>query len=306
MQRLYRLCLAILISIGVSSAARAGAETAYLSILTGPASGTYYDLGSDVSRLLFPQIDLEVIETLQPLHSLMSLSVPSDFQLAIVQIDALQSELGEALGADRVRLVMPLHLEEVHLLAGPDIKSPSDLNGKRVSVGIHGSGTNITADALLDRLGINPARKLYLREWRALMALDKGEIDAMFYVIGAPARFLAANVAELGGAHLVPIELAVDDPSYPALEIPPRTYRWQEESVRTVGVRAWLISSDLSLDDPDCEQVGRLVLAIRDNLDLLRQSGHEKWKQVELEERDLRSHPRVSECVLRALDSPAP
>lgn len=301
MRVLDRFLMVLVSCFALSTGVLAQAPSSYISILTGPSGGTYFEFGTDIKKLVFPEIDLEVLETYQSTNNIMSLSEPSDFQLAIVQQDILESDLARKLGGENIGLVMPLYLEEVHLLAGPSISSVSDLDGKKVAVGIHGSGTNFTAEAVLEKLGIVPERKLYLREWRALTALQQGAVDAMFYVVGAPAKFLNENVEEGRGIRLVPIALGAESPVYAPVQIPAGTYGWQADSVDTIAVGAWLVAPKLTMTNPDCTAIGMVALALRDNLEQLQVKGHSKWNQVVFDEQALRAHPRVSECVVKVL-----
>src|SRR5205814_6760944 len=54
----------------------------------------------------------------------------------------------------RLAYIAKLYNEEMHILAGPGIKSIQDLNGKRVNLSDIGSGTQFSTRLILELLGI--------------------------------------------------------------------------------------------------------------------------------------------------------
>jgi TRAP transporter TAXI family solute receptor len=104
----------------------------------------------------------------------------------------------------RVSYIAKLFNVEFHLLARDNIKSVADLAGKKVSFGVEGSGTSITAAAVFDALKIG-VQRVNLDFDLALQQLKAGEIDAIADVSGKP----ASNISQLradDGLHLVPVE----------------------------------------------------------------------------------------------------
>ena len=84
-----------------------------------------------------------------------ALAFRPDARLGIVPSDTLdflatfQSDPELRRRAERLRVVGPLHAEEVHVLARPGIATLADLGGKRVAVGAPDSSTLVTATLLL-------------------------------------------------------------------------------------------------------------------------------------------------------------
>jgi uncharacterized protein len=89
--------------------------------------------------------------------------------------------------AAKLAAVYPLYREEVHILGDLSLKTLQDLDGKRVAIGPERSGTYLTAKTIFFQTGIKPSQEVFLGGKQALESLRKGEIDAMFYVAGAPA-----------------------------------------------------------------------------------------------------------------------
>lgn len=275
------------------------AET--MSILTAEEEGTYYQIGKDIQKMVYPDIDLEIVASQGSLTNIMFLGGDSDYELALVQQDVLASTPGEFLSSGQLKIVLPLYREEVHLLTHSGINQISDLKNKKVSVGINGSGTYITARNLLKRVGVEP-KKVYLREWRALEALVKDDIDALFYVIGYPASLFEKGIERKDNLHLIPIILEDNKMFLPAL-IPEETYEWQSKAVKTVSVLSVLVTRQYEIDDPKCTQIGYLVKMIQKNLNKLREKGHEKWKNIEVSAALLKAQDNISPCSLKAFDN---
>jgi uncharacterized protein len=87
--------------------------------------------------------------------------------------------------AQRIRYVTKLYNEEVHILAGKDVRRLFDLYGKKVNVDVAGCGTAITASTLFDALGL----KVETTNFDQALAVEKvknGEIAATVFVDGKP------------------------------------------------------------------------------------------------------------------------
>ena len=295
---------------------------AELSLMTGREAGTYYQIGRDLKTLAGRhRIDLAVIPSAGSLENLFKVYEYPSIQLGLTQFDtlslmAIQSALGETADArelhgvvDSLQLVLPLYPEEVHVLTlAPEIKQLTDLNGKKVAMGDAVSGTYGTAAILLDLLEIEPAARLELDGVAALDALRQGRVDALIYVVGAPARLFARPFDVGDPPHLVPIAIPdhianheIFQSFYHRATIPAGTYGWQDEEVPTVTVGTVLFTSDTGSDDEQCQAVGRFARMVADNLDELRRNGHPKWHRVTIDREALLKTPRLSPCVARAL-----
>jgi TRAP-type uncharacterized transport system substrate-binding protein len=156
---------------------------------------------------------------------------------------------------------------------------------------------------LLHLAGIKPRDVQALEESRALDGLRTGEIDAAFFVVGAPARLLLDKVAAADRIALVPIRLAPhpDDAAmaavYTPATIPAGTYPWQTRAVETVTVKSGIMTAGHSR----CEAIGELARLAVDHLDWLRANGHPKWQAVTLDPARILASPRLSPCVAKAL-----
>jgi hypothetical protein len=112
-------------------------------------------------------------------------------------------ELGDI--KDRITYVAPLYDEEVHLLAGANVRDLTDLQGQVVSIGEDESTTQVIAREILSSAGVRVREeRMDLRE--AIVALKARRIAAAFLVSGKPVDGLLA-LSPGDSLHLVPITL---------------------------------------------------------------------------------------------------
>lgn len=153
--------------------------------------------------------------------------------------------------AKHIRVIAALFPEDVHLVvtASSKIAAVSDLRRKRVALGAEGSGSLVTARAVLSAWRL-PERRLnasFDPPEIAAQKLARGEIDAFFFVGGPPVP-LMQNLIARKQARLVPIDgegrarLLKASPSLSADAIPAGTYPGLDK-VETVKVRAlWIVN----------------------------------------------------------------
>lgn len=246
-------------------------------------------------------------------QNLVAVAERKGVQLGFAQSDVLevltyQSDRKLRHLATKLRLVGPLHSEDVHIIAShaSNITTFADLENKRVALGKRGSGTLQTAQILLRRAGLRPKTVLEIGDNEALQALIQGEIDVMFDVAGVPNTLLQRSLAQDAPVRLVPLTEQViqglTDLYTPSL-IRQDTYVWNKHDVATVSTRAVLFTFDYQNEHEPCRYVGRMAKMLYDHLEWLRKNGHPKWRDVDLD-RPVPSWER-SRCVTQALDGSA-
>ncbi len=273
-----------------------------VGMVTGAPTGTYIRFGREIAEQAKKcGIDILVKESKGSIENIKRLLSPQNTVFAIVQSDVLgvvkRLESPESRKVvQRLRLIYPFYNEEVHLFANQSIQRFEDLQGKRVVVGTKGSGNWLTAENLLQMTGVEPGEKLYLEPAEATKAVLIGEVDAMFYVVGKPTKqFLNLNDVKskypqlIEKVHFVPLDDQSMLQEYVPSQISSQDYVWFDHTIPTIAVKAVLVTYDFSSKDTlyyrmRCEQVYRVAQAIRKSIDELRAYGHEKWKEVNLDE----------------------
>jgi TRAP transporter TAXI family solute receptor len=262
-------------------------------ITTGEPRGTYFAVAQDISEMAGSAgLELRVLPSQGSLENLYRVFTATEAQLGIVQHDVLfwvRSNEGSDTAqrmAERIKLVFPLYDEEVHVLARNDagIESFADLAGKIVATGPSGSGTSVTAGVLFTLAGIEPAERVELGAAEALAQLKRSALDAMIYVAGAPVKLLVDDIQASDNLHLVPIEDAAVASIYGApVRLDASHYPWAKDGVRTFGVKAVLVTYDYQSNREKCAYVGDIASLVRAEIGALREVGHLKWRDVDLD-----------------------
>lgn len=267
------------------------------AVMTGGATGTYIQIGRDLAGVMAEcGQTLDVVESAGSLENFMAVRTRGNTQFGIVQNDVLEylktysaDDPAVARAIQGVRIAFPLYDEEVHILARSDIGSVGDLAGKRVAIGVENSGTFLTASLVLDLTGTRPAERRKIAPAEALPALKAGEIDAFFYVAGAPTALFAEGDIDAGQFHLVPVTDETLQSVYDAVTIPANTYPFQPEEVSGIAVKALLMTFEYnpqgnSYQRQSCKAVSDLSHLILTRLPQLQDGGHPKWKNVDLQD----------------------
>jgi TRAP transporter TAXI family solute receptor len=279
-----------------------------MGIVTGNVTGTYIKIGEDIKKIAEPShISLQVFESAGSIQNVFDVRRKRGVQLGIVQSDVLDyirdisDDVELKTIAAKLAAVYPLYKEEVHVLGDLSLKTLQDLHGKRVAIGPQRSGTYLTAKTIFFQTGITPSKEVFLGGKEALDSLRRGEIDAMLYVAGAPATLFSENTTADDKFQLIGVDDKALD-SYLTTVIPAGTYKWQESDVRTVAVKAVLIT--FSYAGEQCQNVAKVAKIIHENKAWLDANGHPKWREVNLDER-LPKWPQY-ECVAATQEQPQP
>lgn len=303
LRKLPRLLLLSLGLLWILSAVAQAAETGAMGMVTGSRTGTYIQFGQDLAEITKPLgLEIEVKDSQGSIDNIKRMNSKENAALGIVQSDVLgflkRSKTPEMRQvASRLRLIFPFYTEEVHLFANKNVRTFSDLQGKRVVVGEPGSGNWLTAMNLLQMTAVQPAELLKLPPLQGVTAVLKGEADAMFYVAGKPVSLFTkvGNLitqpqfaAMLANVHFVPLNDPRMAQEYGKALISKQDYDWLVEDTPTISATAVLMSFDFSGKSSPyftqrCQQLAQLGKAIRSNLNTLREHGHAKWREVDLD-----------------------
>jgi TRAP transporter TAXI family solute receptor len=267
------LALGVLLSNGLGQAQTAIPGRMSFQIATGSTAGTNFSVGQAIAGLVSHPPGVGRCETATvcgPAGLILSARTSSGsldnlrmvnaglVDSAIAQGDIISEGLAGRgpFGRQKlthVRIIAALYPEQVHLLAlKPGIDSVSDLRGKRVMLGVEGSGTDVIARKILAafRVPERTVKAVRAESGSEIALLKSGKADALFLVAGVPLD--AVKEALVGGAHLVPIDGKGRDrlvKQSPGLQpsLIAGAYLGAKP-VETVATRAWWITRDSAPD----------------------------------------------------------
>src|SRR5215470_6687049 len=207
--------------------------------------------------------------------------------LAFLQTDTLEflkNDPQYAAIKDRVRYITVMFSEEICIVAGPEIKSLSDLAGKKVSINAKGTAAAVSVPVIFARLGIN-ADLQYADTNMALERMRTGELAAHTFLLAKPARPIAELKAE--GLHILPIAFSNElgdlylPSKFGSADYPNLIPAGQE--VETVAVGNILAVFNWPEGSERYKKVARFTEAFFSRFSELQKPGyHPKWKDVNL------------------------
>jgi TRAP transporter TAXI family solute receptor len=260
-----------------------------LGVISGGADGTYIRIAADLANVLDSQ-DIRVLPiigrgSLQNLRDIMFLR---GVDIGIVQMDAretLKDEGLETQAAQRLRYLARLYNEEVHVLASKDVTDIRQLEGQKINIDKAGSGTNLTARIIFEKLGVRPDFTTF-DQATSYEKLRSGEIKAAVYVAGRPVRAISEFQGD-GRFHLLPIpfESEIAEVYFPARFTNTDYPRLVEQggAVDTLAVGSVLAVFNWPEGSDRYGRVERFVNAFFSKFEEFQKPGrHPKWREVNL------------------------
>lgn len=242
-------------AIGLSRRSRSRVK---LRIATGQPGGTFLPLGETLATAFSADVPRVATQVLP--------SPGSDASVAMLERGEVELALvsSNSTPGSRVSLIAPLYGELLQIVVRRDAKiaKVGDLVGKRISLGLSGSGTETIANQVLAHFGITRTSLTAenMSPLDATARLEAGTLDAAFIVAGLRAavvsRLLARPDMELlalgdidkaGNA----IEgIGIDAPYLRPAVVPEQVYGAMPRTpIGTVGVKALLVArKDLDED----------------------------------------------------------
>lgn len=226
-----------------------------ISIATGGTGGVYYPTGGAYAELINNYLDgfSAVAEVTGASVENVGLVSRGDSDIALALADTVYQayagegrfgEGGELPQLANLRALGSAYPNAVHIVTieGSGVTSLQDLAGKRVSVGAPGSGTEVSAQTILNANGLtyDDIDEQLLNFNETTDALRDGQIDAGFLSVGPPTSSIL-SLAETRDINLIALSedevaAALDaDQTFAAYTIPANTYKGQEEGVTTLG-----------------------------------------------------------------------
>jgi len=189
-----------------------------ISIATGGTGGTYFPYGGGLAEVISTHVDgaSASAEVTGASVENVALIARRDSDIAIALADTVYGAFtgtgafeGREVGELRALASIYPNAVQIVTLAGSGISSLDDLRGKRVSVGAPGSGTEVSAQTLLEANGITyddiDEQRLNFNE--TADALRDGDIDAGFWSVGPPTSSIL-NLATTRDIAMIPMSEA--------------------------------------------------------------------------------------------------
>ncbi|MDN3520356.1 TAXI family TRAP transporter solute-binding subunit [Halomonas ramblicola] len=277
-----------------------------LSIATGGTGGTYYPLGGGLAEMIGEHIEGydAVAEVTGASVENMGLVWRGDSDLALALADTVHqaySGTGDFEGRqlENIRALASVYPNAVQIvtLADSDIESLADLEGKVVSVGAPGSGTELNARALLEANGISyddfDPRRLNFNE--TADAIRDGDIDAGFWSVGPPTSSIL-NLATTRDIRLIGLsdeEVAKAREAvsvFAPYELRADLYEGMEEGVQTIGIPNVLAVSS-EMDEELAYQITKMLFERTDELIEVHPAANDTTVEFSVDSTPIAFHP---------------
>ncbi|SDL25074.1 hypothetical protein SAMN05192555_103189 [Franzmannia pantelleriensis] len=277
-----------------------------LSIATGGTGGVYYPIGGGFAEMINDHIEGAdaTAEVTGASVENMGLIMRGDADLALALADTVYQAYNgtgdfEERQIENIRALASVYPNAVQLvtLADSDIESLADLEGKRVSVGAPGSGTELNARALIESNGMsyddfNPQR---LNFNETADAIRDGDIDAGFWSVGPPTSSIL-NLAATRDIRLIGFsdeEIAnaqESEPVFAPYELAAGMYDGMDEAVQTIGIpNVLVVNSDM--DEELAYQLTKLLFEHTDELIAVHPAANDTTIEFTMESTPVPLHP---------------
>ena len=282
-----------------------------LSIATGGTGGVYYPTGGAYAELVNKYMDgytavaevtgasVENVGLISRGDSDIALALADTVYQAYTGTGAFDGQDGRPSALENLRALGSAYPNAVHIvaLAGSGITTLQDLQGKRISVGAPGSGTEVSAQTILNANGITyddiNAQRLNFNE--TADALRDGQLDAGFLSVGPPTSSLL-DLATTRDVVLIPlseeeVQASIDaDPTFASYTIQSGLYPGQDADVMTVGTPNVIVVGA----EMDEELAYTLIKTIYDHIDeviAVHPSAKDTTPEFSLESTPIPLHP---------------
>ena len=286
--RLFRLTITAAVAAAATVVLACGQPqglTRRISIATGGTGGVYYPYGGGIAKVISD--NLEGVEataevtagTVDNLKFLANRSADLAFALADSLDDAYNGRGAfDTFGAVPARAIAVLYDNHNHLVTLTDtgIESVSGLEGRVVSTGAPGSGTEISAFRIMEAAGVDPEqdiRRQSLGATQSVGALRDGKIEAFFWSGGIPTGALLDLATTPGrtirlipnGGTLESLLTRYGAAVYHRSVIPQQTYPGMDGDVATVAVSNVLVAHE-SMDAEMARGITAALFAYHEEL----------------------------------------
>lgn len=286
---LFSLVLTIFFLFGLSLSSFAA--TQFLTIGTGDVGGTFYPVGSTISKIINDNIDgvKANVESTGGSVDNSRMVGQGKLQLGMAMGSvAYSAKVGigkfEGMTFPKLRVLFATYPSISQWIALKDtpVDSIYDLKGKKIAVGMAGSGSEVVSKMTLNAAGISydEITPKFLGVAEGAAAVRDGQADVAHAIGGIPfGGYL--NLSETKSAKLIPVaaelveKIREDKPYYYQANVPTNSYKGQKEDVPSIGVKCvFIATTDLS-----DELAYKIVKSVWTNMDVMH-SGHKATQHM--------------------------
>ncbi len=252
----------------------------FINIATGGMAGAYYPIGNAISEIINKNVNGVTSGAQSTGASVANINMLADgkVEMAIVQNDityyAVNGQNMFEKKFENLRGIASLYPETVQFVTtvGSGIRSIYDLQGKRVAVGVKGSGVEANVRQILQvyDMSYNNIDEQFLSFAEGAKALKDGTVDVACVTAGYPTPSVQ-DVAAQQSIRIIPLDedkittLTIDYPFYTRTIIPAGVYQGFDQEVSTVNVMAILVTTD-KMDDETGYEITRAIFSHTDKL----------------------------------------
>lgn len=277
------------VSSEVQIRARLNAWT--IGLAGGLLEGAPIHFATEIARVVNDGGAMQVlpIVTRGPTENVNDLLYLKGVDAAIINSDSLEEYKLQVPNIQRrIASVINLFPSEVHIFVRPEIRSLSDLVGKKVNFNTQGTAAAYSGPLIFSRLGI-AVNSMFIPHPVALEQMRRGEIAAVVFVTSKPVDAFVKGKWEQGFKFL-PVEYGSKfEDYYVASYLEPEDYPnliAKGERIATIAVPTVLASFNWRPDSPRYRRVARFVDELFSRIDKLQAPGFDpKWKSVDLKTR---------------------
>jgi TRAP transporter TAXI family solute receptor len=246
-----------------------------ITIATGSTSGLYYPSGGAICRIFNLSSNGEtkcIVESTPGSEYNLNAVEGGLNNFAFVQADEFFSYLqmkqkdGKESG---VQIVFPLYTETFVMIASKDsgINTIEDIKGKRINIGVDGSGVRNFTSSIIKHLGTKSTdfKSIFTENQSSIEHfICNNIIDASLVVSGQP-NSMIKNLIENCGAKIITFSqdfiksIMQQNSFYTVSEIPGGMYFGYNQNIQTVGTKALLITSKYTNDEQIYNMVGYII-----------------------------------------------
>lgn len=287
------------------SLAAHGQEVIVHKIVTGPETGTYIKIGSDLAKFVAQPagIALQAIPSKGSVENIQRLRHEPRVRLALAQSDVYRAYTNLMVGGNvaagkliqPLRVVLPLYNEEIHVVVRADspLVNLRDIQGKRINIGPLGSGTAMTATTLYQTLFGEQIPEDLISTDTNEVALGKlannNGAEVVFVVSGQPVGLFTNmnpgveqyfKLLRFDRSH--PTEQAAES-VYESTLLERKSYpTWLAEDLPVLATKTLLVTYDYS-NSATRQMLVNLTQNFCNQFPTLQTQGHAKWQQVRIE-----------------------